>query len=412
VANEEYAGSGKSASIVRGPQSEEIRSLKAKMEIDATIVASQQAKIDEMDEALNQSMKDKAGARSKHEHLEKQIDLLEETIHQHDEVVSHVRKVSTILQEELSGKEADVSHIQKQLEMVQKEKLKLEEEMESREREAEKRLESFQMKVRDQSDILSNLLRSLREKEKENEHRIQNNVGVLQDELATKDIELSSLERQLAAALTRNAEITDQLAEKDREINMKCIEFSNKIQEQNNSLSNLLVSVSMDSSNANKRKILASSQMQNIQKSEARQHANPAKAVSEECSWSITEESRTVVDKRGKDEDIICLSANDIREKQSQLQDELRDIYAQIKAVVILPGKRVSNSQSLIEPDHSPEDSKDNGDEYDLRKSFGSRRREREEIRPWRKREDIGEVYNSEAWGQRSEKSGCSVYSM
>eukprot|EP00979_Chaetoceros_neogracilis_P014936 scaffold5079_cov318-Chaetoceros_neogracile.AAC.1 len=74
-----------------------------------------------------------------------------------------------------------------------------------------------------------------------------------------------------------------------------------------------------------------------------------------------------------------------------------------------MPEKEGNNSPSLTHSDNSSEDSENIGGEYDLRKSF-VRRQRNEEIRPWREVESAGEVYNMEAWGQRSEKSGYSVY--
>jgi len=377
---------------VTSVQAEEIECLKAKMEIDATIVASQQEQIDRLEKELEQYVKDKDGSVSKHVMLEKQIDLLEDKLRQHDEAVSHIRKVNMILQEELSGKEDDFAKVQKQLDILQKENQKLQEEMECKEREAETRLESFQTNVRDQSETLSNLLQSLRDKEQENGNRVRNDMRILQDQLAAKDVELLSLERQLYAAVTKNAEITDQIAEKERQIDRRLKTFSNKMQEQSHSLSNLL-------DNCDRKDTV---EMQNSLTFERQPNGSDA-VISEECSSSVSLQS--VVDKCGEPND-ASLSADEIREKQSQLQIELRDIYAQIKAA--MPANRDNESPPLIAP-YNP--SSEDNNTYDLREAF-VRRPQKEETRPWKKRENTGEVYNLEAWGQRSEKSGNSIYSM
>jgi hypothetical protein len=73
------------------PQTEAVKSLKDTMKIDATIVASQQEKISELDKELDQSRKAEEGAQDKHKKLQSRIDLLDETIRRHDEVVSHAR---------------------------------------------------------------------------------------------------------------------------------------------------------------------------------------------------------------------------------------------------------------------------------------------------------------------------------
>jgi len=403
-ANEECIRSVKSPL----PQTEAVKSLKDTMKIDATIVASQQEKISELDKELDQSRKAEEGAQDKHKKLQSRIDLLDETIRRHDEVVSHARKVCAILQEELSGKEVDFTQVEKQLEMVQTENLKLKKEMESQKIEAEKNLETFQLNVRDQSETLSNSLRSLKEKEKDNEKRVQNDVGILQDQLAAKDVEFSSLQRQLSAALTKNEEISKELAKKDRELEIKCIKFSSKLQEQNHLLSNLQGSLSTDSSDTNCGESQVSAQIQSVPMLMGREIVSPDNAEFKGGSLPIAIQSKSLVDKRCEEDD-TCLSADDIRCKQSQLQNELKDIYAQIRAV--MPEKEENNSPPLTHSDNSSEDSENIGGEYDLRKSF-VRRQRNEEIRPWRKVESAGEVYNMEAWGQRSEKSGCSIYSM
>jgi hypothetical protein len=86
-ANEECIRSVKSPL----PQTEAVKSLKDTMKIDATIVASQQEKISELDKELDQSRKAEEGAQDKHKKLQSRIDLLDETIRRHDEVVSHAR---------------------------------------------------------------------------------------------------------------------------------------------------------------------------------------------------------------------------------------------------------------------------------------------------------------------------------
>jgi len=56
-------------------------------------------------------------------------------------------------------------------------------------------LEIFQKDVKGQSETLSHLLKSLKEKEKENEARIGNDVKILQGLLWAKDLDIVSLEK-------------------------------------------------------------------------------------------------------------------------------------------------------------------------------------------------------------------------
>ena len=385
----------KASIMATSVQEEDIEWLKAKMNIDATILASQQEHIARLEKELEQSTKDKDCSVSKDVIMEEQIDLLEVRLRQHDEAVSHIRKVNTILQEELNGKEDDSVKVQKQLDILQKENQKFKKEMECKEREAEKRLESFQSNVRDQSETLSNLLQSLRDKEQENGIRVRNDISILQDQLATKDIELLSLENQLYAALTKIAEITNQLAEKERQIDMGQKKFSMNMQEQSHPLSNLSGPLSRDSCDRKDTVQIMQSSL-----TLERPSGGSGAGISEECS-----SLQSVVDKCGEPND-ASLSTGEIREKQSQLQTELRDIYAQIKAA--MPGKKDNKSPPLTAPDHSLSEENNT---YDLREAF-VRRHQREETRPWKKRENTGELYNVESWGQQSEKSGCSIYSM
>jgi len=79
-------------------------------------------------------------------------------------------------------------------------------------------LEIFQKDVEGQSETLSDLLKSLKEKEKEKEARIGNDVKILQGQLWAKDLDLVSLEKQLGAALARNEDLGYKLAQKEEQL--------------------------------------------------------------------------------------------------------------------------------------------------------------------------------------------------
>ena len=79
-------------------------------------------------------------------------------------------------------------------------------------------MEIFQKDVEGQSETLSDLLKSLKEKEKEKEARIGNDVKILQGQLWAKDLDLVSLEKQLGAALARNEDLGYKLAQKEEQL--------------------------------------------------------------------------------------------------------------------------------------------------------------------------------------------------
>ena len=412
-------------------KNKEIYTLKAQMLVDAKIVSDQEDEIKRLKKELDTVSKEKTEANVRSERVQKKMDLFDEKILQHDDIVAHVRKVSNILQEDLNAKENELVALQKELDSKNVENEDLKDQIVSKERQAEEKLESFQLNVREQSDALSELLQSLKDKEKENKARIQNDLATMRDQLSAKDArilslerqigdanrdraemdrlkmalsskdeDIQSLERQLGGALEKNANLTNMLADKDRQMNMNLETFRMHMKKQDSLASNLDGSWKSDTSGGSLG--TSSREMYAVKETDnsvvRKQVLAPRKSIDEE---------------KNADEFDQCSSASaiEIRKTQSRLQNELKDIYAQIRG--IMPHQ---SQASLIENDSDSIEDLKGGvlkEKHSSRANTGTQ--DNYERRTWSRENNVSEeeVYNVEGWGKRrSEQSDSSIYNI
>uniref|UniRef100_A0A7S3QIV0 Uncharacterized protein n=1 Tax=Chaetoceros debilis TaxID=122233 RepID=A0A7S3QIV0_9STRA len=153
---------GATASLREQDMKEELESLTAKMKIDATIVSSQQDETTNLKDQLQEALKMKKNSEGKHDYLKMQIESFQLQIKQHDEAVSHIRKVTTILQEEVEAKNKAKMHVQSELEASRLENEMLKKQITLKEQQSDKQLEVFQKDMKRQSEDLANLLSSFK----------------------------------------------------------------------------------------------------------------------------------------------------------------------------------------------------------------------------------------------------------
>ena len=218
----------KQGEVVEKDDDDVVKTLKEKMDLDANIICGQEESIKELKSKLALSMTEGLELEKDKQKLQQQINLFDGKINQHDDVVEHVRKVSSIMQEELDTKEKDIATLSKQVTCLLTDKEELKRQIASMETEAEEKLERFQNSVRDQSESLSELLKTLKDKEAENEARISKDLRILKDKLTVKDEDLDSLKREVEAARGRNTNLVNMLTEKDNEINLMLQNVTNK----------------------------------------------------------------------------------------------------------------------------------------------------------------------------------------
>ena len=342
-----------------------VKTLKEKMDLDANIICGQEESIKELKSKLALSMTQGLELEKEKQKLQQQINLFDGKINQHDDVVEHVRKVSSILQEELDMKEKDIATLSKQVTCLLADKEELKRQITSMETEAEEKLERFQNSVRDQSESLSELLKTLKDKEAENEARISKDLRILKDKLMVKDEDLDSLKREVEAARGRNTNLVNMLTEKDNEINLMMQNVTNKKDskdlelralrqqhedalEMNVDLTNRLAEKELELDTARNRKDekVKSNIPQPVVKTISSQNLNPLATEQQELHQYRPE---SIEDFKGTTAETLAIAADDnvdIRERQARLQNELRDIYSQIKAAI--PGHMMSAGIPMI----------------------------------------------------------------
>jgi len=409
-------------SVRNGYEDDVVQSMKEKMAIDANIVSSQEDTVKHLKSELELLTRGKMKSSEKNESLQKQVDLFEGKILQHDDAVAHVRKVSNILQDDLKSKEKDIVDLEEKLVCAHMENEELNQKIVAKEREAEKKLVGFQDNIREQSETLSDLLKTLKGKEEENGTRLSGEVRLIKDQLAVKDKNILSLERELEAVNAENSELANELAEKERAMNAKIqnIEHDVKRSDMLALEKQLEEALARNSDLAN---ILAEKEREINSTLQSRQQNMRMEGQPVDSMTSFGSESDGSSRHRNNSVAVIAAArnyldgpdnANDIREKQTQLQSELRDIYAQINAV--MPGLKVdANLQTVESGNISFEESKEAWKENNS-SDVAIRRQLWEERRPWRVEaeatKDESDVYNVEDWGKRSQRSGNSVYNM
>ena len=401
-----------------------VKTLKEKMDLDANIICGQEESIKELKSKLALSMTEGLELEKDKQKLQQQINLFDGKINQHDDVVEHVRKVSSIMQEELDTKEKDTATLNKQVTCLLTDKEELKRQIASMETEAEEKLERFQNSVRDQSESLSELLKTLKDKEAENEARISKDLRILKDKLTVKDEDLDSLKREVEAARGRNTNLVNMLTEKDNEINLMLQNVTNKKDskdlelralrqqhedalEMNVDLTNRLAEKELELDMARNRKDekVKSNIPQPVVKTISSQNLNPLATEQQELHQS---RPGSIEDFKGTTAETLAIAANDsvdIRERQARLQHELRDIYSQIKAAI--PGHMMSAGIPMINSggSSSTEESKEmkGGRDSTIADQVTQRLQDR---RPWRVgAKDQNEVYNMEGWGQKTQRS-------
>ena len=401
-----------------------VKTLKEKMDLDANIICGQEESIKDLKSKLALSMTEGLELEKDKQKLQQQINLFDGKINQHDDVVEHVRKVSSIMQEELDTKEKDIATLSKQVTCLLTDKEELKRQIASMETEAEEKLERFQNSVRDQSESLSELLKTLKDKEAENEARISKDLRILKDKLTVKDEDLDSLKREVEAARGRKTNLVNMLTEKDNEINLMLQNVTNKKDskdlelralrqqhedalEMNVDLTNRLAEKELELDMARNRKDekVKSNIPQPVVKTISSQNLNPLATEQQELHQS---RPGSIEDFKGTTAETLAIAANDsvdIRERQARLQHELRDIYSQIKAAI--PGHMMSAGIPMINSggSSSTEESKEmkGGRDSTIADQVTQRLQDR---RPWRVgAKDQNEVYNMEGWGQKTQRS-------
>ena len=414
----------KQGEVVEKDDDDVVKTLKEKMDLDANIICGQEESIKELKSKLALSMTEGLELEKDKQKLQQQINLFDGKINQHDDVVEHVRKVSSIMQEELDTKEKDTATLNKQVTCLLTDKEELKRQIASMETEAEEKLERFQNSVRDQSESLSELLKTLKDKEAENEARISKDLRILKDKLTVKDEDLDSLKREVEAARGRNTNLVNMLTEKDNEINLMLQNVTNKKDskdlelralrqqhedalEMNVDLTNRLAGKELELDMARNRKDekVKSNIPQPVVKTISSQNLNPLATEQQELHQS---RPGSIEDFKGTTAETLAIAANDsvdIRERQARLQHELRDIYSQIKAAI--PGHMMSAGIPMIHSggSSSTEESKEmkGGRDSTITDQVTQRLQDR---RPWRVgAKDQNEVYNMEGWGQKTQRS-------
>ena len=404
-----------------GFESDTVRSMKEKMAIDASIVSNQEDTINELKSEMEILKKEKSKAVDENKFLQEQVSLFEEKLIQHDDAVSHVRKVSNILQEDLKTKEKEIAMLKGNLASSKKEKEELEQKLIAKEEETQKKMEGFQDNMREQSETLSNLLKSLKEKEEEIKVQESKEVMSMKDQIAAKDAKLLVLERELEAANEKKSKLANQLCEKERELN------TNVQSVENNAKSDEILALEKRleevlARNSDIANSLAEKERQINAMLQVRQQSQPIESMESYGSGSDSSSNR------GKSAAAISAARNymdgpeenhdtiEIHEKQSQLQSELRDIYSQIRA--IMPSLDMNESlQKVSSASYSPYyESKEEGWKENHSADVAARRQLWENRRPWRveavKENPDDDVYNTGGWGQLSQRSGNSVYNI
>ena len=414
----------KQGEVVEKDDDDVVKTLKEKMDLDANIICGQEKSIKELKSKLALSMTEGLELEKDKQKLQQQINLFDGKINQHDDVVEHVRKVSSIMQEELDTKEKDIATLSKQVTCLLTDKEELKRQIASMETEAEEKLERFQNSVRDQSESLSELLKTLKDKEAENEARISKDLRILKDKLTVKDEDLDSLKREVEAARGRNTNLVNMLTEKDNEINLMLQNVTNKKDskdlelralrqqhedalEMNVDLTNRLAGKELELDMARNRKDekVKSNIPQPVVKTISSQNLNPLATEQQELHQS---RPGSIEDFKGTTAETLAIAANDsvdIRERQARLQHELRDIYSQIKAAI--PGHMMSAGIPMINSggSSSTEENKEmnGGRDSTITDQVTQRLQDR---RPWRVgAKDQNEVYNMEGWGQKTQRS-------
>ncbi|GFH62086.1 predicted protein [Chaetoceros tenuissimus] len=391
-------------------KAEKIKDLESKLELDAKIVSQQEESIESLTKRLENATNENKRQEDKNTLLEQQIQALQLQLDQHDEAVAHVRKVSTILQTDLDDKEKEVQHLTQKLQDAEKDNALLKNQMEQQARDAELRLEAFHMNVRNQSESLQTLLQTLKSKELENQKKIEFDVKVLNERIAQKDVELLALERQLSAALERNVLLTEQLAEKDLEMDRKLMDVKEFYEQQ-------YVEVPRNYGNSSGNGSALMNVLSRPMQTKTTTRDEPVQSKGNQISESSSSESSSSnsdssssnpKSTSSSETHSSMVSTVEIREKQAQLQTELRDIYSQIQAAM-----QVRKSQS--------NDSLTKEDSLKLKQLL----EEKKSMRPWNDVEEAkeenkqqalvpemeqDEVYNAESWGVKSGEG--SIYSM
>ena len=307
----------------------------------------------------------------------------------------------------MDDKEKEVQLLKQKVQDTEKDNATLKHQMEQQARDAELRLEAFHMNVRNQSESLQTLLQTLKNKEQENQKKIDLDVKVLNERISQKDVELLALERQLSAALERNVLLTEQLAEKDLEMDKRLMVMKHFYEQQH-------VEVQAKShGNGNGSTIMnvlsRPMQRETITREEPIQSKGnqiSESSSSESSSSNSDSSSSNPTSTSSSETHSSMVSTVEIREKQAQLQTELRDIYSQIQAAM-----QVRKSQS--------NSSMDREDSLKLKQLL----EEKKNSRPWNEPEEAkedskqsftemeqDEVYNADSWGVKSGEG--SIYSM
>jgi chromosome segregation ATPase len=404
----EHASKLKNSGAQQKNSEDALQSMKEKMAIDASIVASQE-------DTINQLKSELMEAKQNNGKMQNQIGLFEAKILQHDEAVAHVRKVSNILQDDIKSKEKEVDDLKEKLDLTVKENKELHQKLAAKELTSDRKLEGFQENIKQQSETLTDLLQKLKEKENENEQRISQEVNSLKDEIAVKDQKLLTLERKLKAVEAANAELLNDLADKDKELNKNVKNAVNRIEIQavENKLEEALLRNSdLTNKLAEKEKEMNLKLQTLEQKIRLGSHSVDSYGSHSDDSTQNRNNSNAVIAAARNYLDRPN-NVNEVKEKQSQLQSELRDIYAQIRAV--MPGLEMPTRCQTIESGKpSIEEGMDEMKENSI-SGVSTQRQLWEDKRPWRMQannENANEVFNTEGWGSRSQASGNSVYNI
>ncbi len=377
--------------------SEEIISLKAQMKIDASIVSDQQEEIKCLETKVKDALKAKTESESKHNKLQLKVQTFQKQIEQHDEAVAHIRKVTSIMQGEVEAKEKENSTLKKDLEAARASNEDLQKQILSLEQDADKKFEGFQEDIKRQNESLTLLLDSFKDfrasSPSQQAHEEEKAGSKDRCRLTVKggkiDFDpLASLQKYTAVEdrapqsgfmnaddlITSNSFIKSATNEKG--ISSLRDNFDPFLQQTRtkSSVTGSLNGVKRLGLREDSDQKLSAQDKSSINTSS---HKDYNHEIPQVCAASDDESAQS------------SISMLDIKERQSRLQEELRDIYSQIRTVV-----SDNDTMSLGEDKFMNENAWE-GHASDL---LSINRRLREENRPWKVGDESdnveGTVYN------------------
>ncbi len=349
------------------PMGEEIISLKDQIKIDASIVSDQQEEIKSLEAKVKDALKAKTESENKHNKLQLKVQTFHKQIEKHDEAVAHIRKVTSIMQGEVEAKEKENAKMKKELEASKASNEDLQKKIISLEQDADKKFEGFQEDIKRQSESLTLLLDSFKDFRISSPSKKTYQGGKDRRPLSVQG---EQIDFDPLATFYKDSDVEDHKPRTFHEavpgsMNADDSAMSNSLKSATNEIDSSLLRGHFDpySQQTKTNHDLNRESRKTCAKSSASPHRDFNHEMPQVCAASDDESDQS------------SISILDIRERQSRLQEELRDIYSQIRTVVS------DNDASSLDEDKFMNENAWESHASDL---LSINRRLREENRPWK----------------------------